>query len=134
MSQENVEFVRRGMEAFVSGDWEAWFDASDPAIEWIEMPSLGPDASVYRGIDEVRNAVNSWISNWTEYTFDVRRYIDAGDEVVVLIQESGRGRSTGAMVTRELGEILTISDDGKLTRLRLYGSWTEALEAAGLSE
>jgi ketosteroid isomerase-like protein len=133
MSQENVELIRRGIEAYVAGDWETWLEGFDPEIEWIEMPSLGPDASTYRGIKEVRRAVESWIGMWTDYKFEVRDYFDAGDEVVVLVQESGRGRSTGAAVERQLGEICTI-DSGKLSRLRMYGSWAEALEAAGLSE
>jgi ketosteroid isomerase-like protein len=132
MSQANVELARRGVEAFVAGDWEAWFEGFDPEIEWEETPSLGPDASIYRGIDEVRGAVESWIAMWTEYTFEAREYRDAGDEVVVLVQERGRSR-TGVNVERELGEILTIRD-GRLIRVRLYGSWAEALEAAGLRE
>ena len=128
-----MDLARRGVEAFVAGDWEMWFESFAPEIEWEEMPSLGPDASIYRGIDEVRRAVESWIGMWTEYTFDPREYFDAGDEVVILAKESGRGRSTEAKVERELGEILTFRH-GKLTRLRMYGSWAEALEAAGLSE
>jgi hypothetical protein len=71
---------------------------------------------------------------WTEYKMDVSRYLDAGgDQVVILARESGRGRTTGASVERELGEILTVRDD-KLIRLVMYGSWDEALEAAGLRE
>ena len=133
MSQENVELARRGVEAYVAGDWETWFEGFDPEIEWEEMPGLGPDASVYRGIEEVRDAVGSWTSMWTEYTLEVHEYLDAGDDVVVLVQERARGRTTGASVEREFGQILTFRA-GRLIRNRLYGSWSEALEAAGLSE
>ena len=134
MSQENVELCAAGSRHHRSGDWQSWMDGFDPAIEWIEMPSLGPDASAYRGIEEVRRAVESWLGMWTDYTMEVSRYLDAGgDEVVILARESGRGRTTGASVERELGEILTFRD-GKLIRLLMYGSWDEALEAAGLRE
>ena len=134
MSQENVDLVHRGVEAYRSGDWQSWVDGFDPAIEWIEMPSLGPDASTYRGIEEVRQAVESWLGMWTDYEMEVSRYIDAGgNEVVMLARESGRGRTTGASVERELGEVLTVRD-GKLIRLVMYGSWDEALQAAGLRE
>jgi ketosteroid isomerase-like protein len=133
MSEENVDLARRGVELFVAGDWEAWFEGFDPEVEWEETAGLGPDASLYRGIEEVRAAVEKWIGMWTEYTYEVRDYLDAGDEVVILAQERGRGRRTGARVERELGQILTLRD-GKLLRVRLYGSWAEALEAAGLSE
>ena len=71
---------------------------------------------------------------WTDYKVEVSRYLDAGgDEVVISARESGRDRTTGANVERELGEILTVRD-GKLIRLVMYGSWDEALEAAGLTE
>jgi ketosteroid isomerase-like protein len=133
MSQENVELARRGVEAFAAGDWETWFEGFDPEIEWEETPGLGPDASVYRGIEEVRGAVGSWTAMWTEYAFEACEYLDAGDDVVVLVQERGRGRRTGASVERKSGQILTFRD-GKLIRNRLYGSWAEAREAAGLSE
>jgi hypothetical protein len=36
------------------------------------------------------------------------------------------------MVEREVGEVFTLRG-GKLIRARLYGSWAEALQAAGLS-
>lgn len=128
-----MKLARRGVEAFVAGDWETWFGGFDPEIEWEETAGLGPDAAVYRGIEEVRRAVASWTAMWTDYEFEVRDYLDAGDQVVLLVQERGRGRDTGARVERELGEILTFRD-GKLIRNRLYGSWDEAIEAAGLGE
>ena len=134
MSQENVEAVRRGVEAFVAGDWKTWVEGIDADVEWEETAGLGPDAGIYRGIEDVRAATTSWTAMWTDYTFQVHDYVDAGeDEVVVLAQERGRGRGTGAAVERELGEVFTLRD-GKLIRARLYGSWAEALEAAGLSE
>ena len=51
----------------------------------------------------------------------------------VLIRERGHGGASGAAVERELGEVFTLRD-GKVVRVRLYGSWAEALEAAGLRE
>jgi ketosteroid isomerase-like protein len=70
---------------------------------------------------------------WTDYGYEMRDYLDAGDQVVVLVQERGRGRSTGVSVERELGYVFTMRG-GKVGRVRLYGSWAETLEAAGLSE
>ena len=133
MSQENVEIARRSVEAFVAGDWSAISEVIDPEVEWIETPGLGPDAATYRGVEEAREAMGSWTGMWTEYAFEVREYLDAGDQVVVLGHESGRGRGTGVSVERELGQVHSI-EGSKVKRVRLYGSWAEALEAAGLSE
>jgi uncharacterized protein len=133
VSQENVEVVRSGLEAAARNDWNAAMASVDPNVEWVEMPSLGPDASSYTGVDELRKAVNSWTAIWSEYDVEVTRYADAGDDVVVLFRERGHGGVSGAPVERELGEVFTLRD-GKVVRVRLYGSWTEALEAAGLRE
>jgi ketosteroid isomerase-like protein len=114
-------------------DWDTASAAFDPAVEWIEMPSLGPDASTYTGIPELRAAIQSWMEMWSEYRIDAAQYADGGDEVVILIRERGHGGISGASVQRELGEVCTVRE-GKVVRVRLYGNWAEALEAAGLSE
>jgi ketosteroid isomerase-like protein len=133
MSRENVEMVREAVDAALRNDWAAASAAFDPSVAWVEMPSLGPDASSYTGIEELRGAIQSWIGMWSQYDVEVVRYADAGDDVVVLFRERGHGGVSGAAVERELGEVFTLRD-GKVVRVRLYGSWTEALEAAGLSE
>jgi ketosteroid isomerase-like protein len=133
MSQENVELARRSLEAFAAGDWKTTSELIHPDVEWIETPGLGPDAAVYRGIEQVRDAVESWTEMWTDYASEVCDYRDAGDQVVVLLKEGGRGRGTGVSVERELGQVFTLRG-GKVRRVRLYGNWAEALEAAGLEE
>jgi ketosteroid isomerase-like protein len=133
VSEENVEIVRRSIEAFFEGDWELVTSAYAADVEWVEMPSLGPDASTYIGHEELRKAATSWIEMWSEYDIEVERYARRGDDVVVLAREQGRGGSSGATVARELGEIFTVRRN-EVVRVRLYGSWAEALKAAGLSE
>jgi ketosteroid isomerase-like protein len=133
MSKENVEIVRRGAEAFARNDWDAAMAVCDPDIEWSEMPSLGPDASTYIGVEQVREAVQSWIQMWGKYDLEIVRYDHAADEVVILSRERGRGGASGAAVERQVGQVSTVREM-KIVRVRLYGSWAEALEAAGLSE
>jgi hypothetical protein len=57
-----VDAIRRGVGAYVAGDWEAWFQEFAPEIEWEETSGLGPGAATYRGIHEVRKAVTSWLA------------------------------------------------------------------------
>ena len=128
-----MEIVRRSAEAFASNDWDTALAEYAPDVEWVEMPSLGPDAASYTGTEELRKAVRSWIERWREYETQISRYAQAGDEVVVLSRERGRGGLSGVEVERELGQVATVRG-GRIVRVRLYGSWSEALEAAGLSE
>ena len=132
MSQENVEIVRHNTEALLRGDLDAAFENVDPEVEWEEAASLGPDASVYRGIDEARKALGSWFGMWRDYESEAVEYIDAGDEVVVLSRERALGRS-GVTVERDVGTVTTVRD-GQIVRVRLFASWDEAREAAGLQE
>jgi uncharacterized protein len=131
MSQENVEIVRAAVDAFSGGDWDDALVAFHPEVAWVETPSLGPDASSCSGIAEVREAVGKWVGAWGDYNFDVARFEDAGDDVVFLAREHGHGGISGATVERELGAVYTLRN-GKVVRVRLYGNWREALEAAGL--
>jgi hypothetical protein len=51
--------------------------------------------------------------------------------VVVVIHETARLRQTEMLIERDLAQVWTFQD-GKVTRLRAYGTREEALEAVGL--
>lgn len=132
MSEENVVIARAAIEAFLAGDWDRAFQDFDPNVSWEETPGLGPDAGTYQGVEAAREAMEKWMRMWSGYEFAVERYVDAGDEVVILARERGEVSGSGAAVQRELAEVSTFRD-GKVVRNRLFASWDEALEAAGLS-
>ena len=58
MSQENVEIVRRTMEAYVVGDREAFFDFMAEDIEICPDVSRWPQAEPFRGLEEYRQVPN----------------------------------------------------------------------------
>ena len=64
---------------------------------------------------------------------DVEEWIDAGDEVIAVMHIRARGRRSGVPVERREWDVWTLRD-GKLWRLRIYATKSEALEAVGLSE
>jgi limonene-1,2-epoxide hydrolase len=133
MSEENMEIVRAAVDNFSHDKWDAAVVAFDPDVVWVETQGLGPDASSYTGIAQLRGAVERWVGMWQEYAFEVVRYEAVGDEVVLLARERGHGGLSGVSVRREVGGIYTMQH-GRVVRVRWYGNWTEALEAAGLSE
>jgi ketosteroid isomerase-like protein len=61
------------------------------------------------------------------------RFIDAGDDVVVVATLTGVSRGARVPVEREQGYIWTIQD-GKAIRFRWFSKPHEALEAVGLLE
>jgi ketosteroid isomerase-like protein len=56
MSQENMEIVRRSVEAFNDRDLDTVMEMCDPQVEWHTPPDI-PDAAVYHGLDEARKSV-----------------------------------------------------------------------------
>ena len=127
-----MEIVRRGIEALNRGDLDSFCQGLGPEIKWEEMPSLGPDAAAYTGVTSVRGALESWLGMWTDYEAVAHRCVDAGDNVVILFTERGRGRESGVAVEREMGIVHTFRS-GKVIHSRLFGNWNEALKAAGSS-
>jgi ketosteroid isomerase-like protein len=59
--------------------------------------------------------------------------IDAGDEVVVIGREVGRGKGSGITLDQRVGLIHTLRD-GLIKRTKVFRDPADALEAAGLSE
>ena len=132
MSQENVEVVRRSLDAFQRGDFDAAMEALDPRIEY-DLTHF-PDGKVYLGHDGVREAFRIWLGTWEDYRQEVAEVVDLGeDEVVVVLREFGRGKGSGIEVERSTAGVWTLRD-GKAVRIRFYAGKADALEAAGLRE
>jgi ketosteroid isomerase-like protein len=132
MSQENVEGVRRAFEAFLRGEWELFLRYVDPDIEFVELPAF--DTKTYHGHEGLRGAVNWWSSQWDDFHTELTQLIDANDDQVVhVVRNQGRGKLSGVEVAEEVAFLTTIRD-GKATRIEMFRSVSEAIEAAGLRE
>jgi uncharacterized protein len=131
MSQENVEVVRRGYEAYERGDMESAFADLDPEIEVYDHDI--PDSGEYRGLDGVLRWQADWETSWESWRWEAEDFIDAGDRVVAILRVHAKGRGSGADVERLDGAVWTLRG-GKGVRLDYYGSKAEALEAVGLRE
>jgi ketosteroid isomerase-like protein len=128
MSEENVEIVRRFCEAYLRGDHAgaAGYLAPDVVYEvGQELPARGPG--------ELMAKWQRWESDWEWLETVFEEFIDAGDQVVVTVRYSGRGRASGVELQDRLFEVHTLRD-GKCVRKRDFRERSEALEAAGLSE
>lgn len=133
MSRENIEIMRAATEAMIRGDAEAALAALDPQIEWHATVGGVDEGRVYRGPEEVAQAFADYFETWERIELRADRYIDAGDEqVIVFFHEVAKGRASGAVVETDTGTLNTIRD-GKIAVVRSYMDRDEALQAAGLS-
>ena len=132
MSQENVEIVRRATEAHRRHDNETVLSLYDPEVE-MELQDLAGETNVYRGLDGVGTFYRDFLEALTDWTTTVDEWIDRGDDVIAVLRLTGRGRKSGVPFERREAHVWTVRD-GKLWRLRVYGTRAEALKAVGLEE
>jgi len=133
MSQENVEIVRRAWEASLRHDNEAVFSLYDPEVEWDLTAAPGFDTRVYRGVEGVQQWFRDWIDAVDDLSADVEEWIDTGDHVIAMLHWTARGKRSGAPVDMRQAHLWTVRN-GKLARLRVFATRSEALEAVGLRE
>jgi ketosteroid isomerase-like protein len=138
MSAENVDRVRRGYEALNSGDVDGALAMFDPEVEVV----LGKEAETvwgldfeetYRGLDGFGRFLGRLSEAWEEFRWDPTGYRDAGDQVVVFIHMTARGRGSGIEVKQEMVHVCDLRD-GRLIRHRTFFDRGEGLAAVGLSE
>jgi ketosteroid isomerase-like protein len=84
---------------------------------------------VYRGRDGAARALETWLDAWVEYRMETHELIDLGDRVVVLSQQFGRGKESGAEVETPHATVITF-EQGWAIRVELYWDWEEAEHAA----
>jgi ketosteroid isomerase-like protein len=134
MSQENVEIVRRTVEAILRGDWEQAAQLIDPVAEGHGTVGGLSEGEVLRGVTQFRQSFEQEDAEaWDERRLQAEEFIDAGDRVVVLVREFRRGRGSGIELETDTAAVFEVRD-GRVVRIQGYMDRAEALEAAGLSD
>ena len=131
MSEENVEVVRRSVEAFTAGDVERMLAYADPDGELHSAIIGGAEGRVYRGHDGLRQWFADSMESFEELRTELTEFRDLGDRVVALGHIHARGRESGLELDTETGWVFTVRK-GKFVRAEGFLSRTRALEAAGL--
>jgi ketosteroid isomerase-like protein len=99
----------------------------------LHLPPVYPDTQVFRGPDGLKRWVARTREVWGEWRFQVERFIDMGERVVVLVHLVAEGGQSGVRLERDTAHVWTLAD-GKVTRCEVYLDRAEALEALGLKE
>ena len=134
MSQENVEIVRAAFEAFLEGDQEKTAQLVDPALEFHGTIGGLQEGQIAHGQSEIDQTFESEdLEAWEERRLEPEEFIDAGDNVVVLLHEYRRGKGSGVELETETAVVVAVSG-GRVVRLQGYMDREAALEAVGLSE
>jgi ketosteroid isomerase-like protein len=131
MSRENVDIVKRGIDAFNRRDRAALAAMVTPDFEWLPGLVRGLDGDVYRGIDGIDAYFADLRDTFQELRVLTDDYSDLGDRVLALGRTEARGAGSGAKVDAPLGIVFDFTD-GRISRANAFLDHAEALRAVGL--
>jgi len=142
MSEENVEIARRNYatlnQAYRAGDPSIFRPILEEHFDQdvvFEPAGVLPDSAQrpHRGWDGVLAFIGGQMEAFSEGWLEPTEFIDHDDYLIVPYRLGGRARHTGLPVEFSFVHLITFQD-GKVTRLEVYRTKAEALDAAGLSE
>ena len=129
MSRERVEVVRRGFEAWNTGDMDALRELYDPDIIW-RAPEGWPEPGPYVGRDAVMRQLAQMRETWDADALElISDFIDIGDRVAVRLIWLGVGH--GPESNMELTGVYTVRK-GRLHHIEFFWDHAEALDALGV--
>jgi ketosteroid isomerase-like protein len=135
MSQENVEVVRRLLDAWNRQDPEGILAMTDPEAEYVNAPTA-VEAGTRRGQDEIVAVFRTQWESLPGALHEIDRFHDRGDEIITEGRVSRLMPGSDARIDNPILLSWTIRD-GLTTRIEVLGAGPEfpgALEAAGLQE
>ena len=134
MSQENVEIVRRFVEALVSGrDWQPVLADLDDDVE-IDDLDISLDTQRYRGHDGFRKWIADWSDSWASWRIQDVEVRPAGeDRLIALFVMFVKGQGSGIDLSRHDALVCTLRA-GKIAKLVYYNDQQQALKAEGPEE
>ena len=133
MSQQNVEMVRRGVEAWNQHDADLWLRDAAPEVEWKPAGPAAVERTVYRGYDEVARGFEAVWETWREFHFVESGVRDLGESVLWLGRVKMKGRASHVELDQEFA-FCAVLRRGKFVTVQAYLAWHEALANVGLQE
>jgi ketosteroid isomerase-like protein len=132
MSQENVDLVKRFVDAFNERELETFAAMTTPDFEWTTS-MMAIEGEVFWGREGIDTYFKRMREVWDDFQGIAHDYRDLGDRVLWLGRLEGRGRGSGVPVSTSLDIVFDIRG-GKISRMHSYLDHDEALQEFGLTE
>ncbi len=130
VSERNVEKTKESIDAYNRRDFDAAVAAFYPEVDWV-LPARQSSDSV-RGVAAVIRFWEEIDENFDDLQLRPKEHVDAGDRVATRLRHCGRSK-LGVELDTELYHQVVTFREGRMVRIEYFGSWPEALEAAGVS-
>jgi ketosteroid isomerase-like protein len=126
--EDQIGVVSRGYEALNRGDIDSVMELVAPEFAWRDPPEV-----VGSGGGSGRSAfalyLRGFAQAWDEFRCEPEEFRRAGDALVVIVRERGRGKLSGAVVEHKLIHVWRFRA-GMAVSLQAFVDAGEALEAA----
>ena len=131
--EENVEVVRRSIEAWNENDWAAMEARVDPAIT-VKAPEGWPESGEFSGWPAVRTQYERLKAAWSDERVEIVdiRPIDAA-RLLVQLRWIGHGGASGLAFDSLSWNVYTL-ENGKIARIDFYFDADEARLALGMGD
>ncbi|MGH2922867.1 MAG: nuclear transport factor 2 family protein [Solirubrobacterales bacterium] len=130
MSSERVELVKRGYEAWNTGDRSWVLEHMSEDVEWVSPPE-DPDPGTYRGYEGVEQFWSQWRAAVGQLEFKIEEITEQGDHVIVTARRSGRGEHSGLAVSDRVIQVFTFQGE-KCVSVHEYYDRDAALRDFGI--
>jgi ketosteroid isomerase-like protein len=129
---ENLDLVRSIYAAWERGDFSsaAW---AHPDVEFAMVG--GPEPGHWKGLAGMAEAYGDWLRAWNDFSATPEEYLVIDDHrILVLVRNSGRGRTSGLDLEQQSVANLFDLRDGKVVRIAVYLERSLARADLGLTE
>ena len=131
MSAENVQLIRRLVEAFNDRDLDAMVEHMQPDAELHPLRAQ-LEGKAYRGHDGLREMLADFDQDWEYVQMDARGvHGTRTTRSSCWAASRARGRASGVELDVPMGFVWTLRD-GKVVRAKSFSEQADALRAAGL--
>jgi ketosteroid isomerase-like protein len=132
MTQEAVRRIRGGLGAWSDGDLEGARANLRPDLEFVTSGVFLGVEPVYHGHEGFRRFWHDFRDTWEQIRIDVRDIVEGeARRYAVLGHFHAMGRD-GIGVERPVGMVFVSTADDEIARIESFGTWEEALDAAGV--
>jgi ketosteroid isomerase-like protein len=130
MSSANLNVVRSIYADWERGDFSS-AEWADPEIEFAF--AAGPEPGSWKGLAGMAEGYRDWLRAWKGFRAEPEQYLVLDSErVLVLVRNSGRGRTSGMELESRSVANLFHFRGGKVTRIIVYLDRAQALADLGL--
>ncbi|HVE67309.1 MAG TPA: nuclear transport factor 2 family protein [Solirubrobacteraceae bacterium] len=132
MSREDVELLYATYRRFNDGDHDAVLEAVDRDVV-LRDRTLPDYAEEVVGRAAYAGYLQQLRASFGDLSYEIESVEELGDRLVVKVRATAVGADTGAGVSGVMGHVWRMAG-GKGTRVDIYATWEETLDAVGLRE